>query len=196
MSVEIKLFGLRTEPLFKLQKSNDRCAVYYFFFNCFIKLIFFSFFYFHYLLLSFAEEYLNYCLQYPVHHMKCVRSHVMKMLHRYTTVHVELRDLIGNSHTYDDYFAVCNRVRVLMQESGRVDADYTCSWYRRYRQTLTTTDGGDIIVQKPVCTSKDNMVNLATSFNHGLSTEDGEDPWSTGGGESCGGIFESLFSYA
>ena len=29
-----------------------------------------------------TEEYLNNCLQYPVHHMKCVRSHVQKMLHR------------------------------------------------------------------------------------------------------------------
>ena len=84
----------------------------------------------------YTEEYLHYCNKYPVHHMKCVRSHIMKMLHRYTTVHIELRDLIGTSHTIDDYFDVCNRVRTLMLESKRCDNDYTCSWYMRYRQTL------------------------------------------------------------
>lgn len=140
---------------------------------------------------SCTEEYLNYCLKYPVHHMKCVRSHVMKMLHRYTTVHVELRDAIQFSHTFEDYFAVCNSVRVLMEESHRVDADYSCTWYRRYRQTYTTTDDGEVIIQKPVCNSKDSMLDLTTSFNN--FNGEGEDPWSTGDGE-CGGIFESLFN--
>ena len=41
--------------------------------------------------------------------MKCVRSHVMKMLHRYTTLHVELRDLIGTSYTLEDYHQVNHR---------------------------------------------------------------------------------------
>jgi hypothetical protein len=53
-----------------------------------------------------AEEYLSYCAQYPVHHMKIVRSHVMKMLHRYTTLHVELRDLIGTTYTLEGYMQV------------------------------------------------------------------------------------------
>jgi tRNA-dihydrouridine synthase len=53
-----------------------------------------------------VEEYLSYCAQYPVHHMKIVRSHVMKMLHRYTTLHVELRDLIGTTYTLEGYMQV------------------------------------------------------------------------------------------
>jgi tRNA-dihydrouridine synthase len=53
-----------------------------------------------------TEEYLSYCAQYPVHHMKIVRSHVMKMLHRYTTLHVELRDLIGTTYTLEGYMQV------------------------------------------------------------------------------------------
>jgi tRNA-dihydrouridine synthase 1 len=140
-----------------------------------------------------TEEYLRNCLKYPVHHMKCVRSHVMKMLHRYTTVHVELRDMIGVSQTFDAYFEVCNTVRRLMTESGRQDKDYTCSWYRRYRETIETDQNGDEVrVQKPIYTSKDNMVDLTTSFNH--CGEDGVDVWGTDDSENCGGIFESLFN--
>ena len=135
----------------------------------------------------YTEEYLHYCIKYPVHHMKCVRSHIMKMLHRYTTVHIELRDLIGTSHTIDDYFGVCNRVRTLMHESKRCDNDYTCSWYMRYRQTLEINQNGEeIIINKPVYTSKDKLVDVTTSFSHG----EGENCW---GNEQEGGIFDSLF---
>ena len=140
-----------------------------------------------------TEEYLNNCLKYPVHHMKCVRSHVMKMLHRYTTVHVELRDMIGLSHTFDDYFNVCNRVRALMEDSGRVDKDYTCSWYRRYRETIEKDENGeDVKIIKPTYTTKDKLVDMTTSF---LNSGDGENVWGEEGSEECGGsIFDSLFA--
>ena len=32
--------------------------------------------------LELTEEYLHFCEKYPIHHMKCVRSHCLKMLHR------------------------------------------------------------------------------------------------------------------
>lgn len=84
-------------------------------------------------------------------------------------------------------------MRVLMKESNRVDSDYTCSWYMRYRQTATLGEDGSqvIIASKPVVTCKDNLVDLSTSFNHGTSG-DGEDVW--GDGECGGGIFAGMFS--
>lgn len=138
-----------------------------------------------------TEEYLHSCLKYPVHHMKCVRSHVLKMLHRYSTVHVEIRDLIGTSHTFDDFFGVCNRVRALMVESGRVDADYTCSWYRRYRETIEKDENGEEVkIIKPTYASKDKLIDMTTSF----LSNDGENVWGEEGEECGGGIFDSMFN--
>jgi hypothetical protein len=83
-----------------------------------------------------------------------------------------------------------------MKESNRVDADYKCSWYRRYRQSVELgEDGTEVVTQKPVVTHKDNLVNLTTSFNH--SSGDGVEVWgdtSEECGNEGGGIFSSLFS--
>lgn len=51
--------------------------------------------------------------------MKCVRSHVMKMLHRYSARHVLLRDRIGNANTIPGFLEVCQYVRELVRETLR-----------------------------------------------------------------------------
>lgn len=69
------------------------------------------------LVLEPLEEYLHYAETYPVWHMKCVRSHIMKMLHRYSSRHVELRDMIGIANTIPQFLEVCQRVRQLVQDT-------------------------------------------------------------------------------
>ncbi len=64
-----------------------------------------------------VEEYLQYAEKYPVWHMKCIRSHTMKMLYRYSTRHVELRDMIGVANTIPQFFEVCRHTRRLVQET-------------------------------------------------------------------------------
>jgi hypothetical protein len=80
-----------------------------------------------------------------------------------------------------------------MKESSRTDEDYTCSWYRRYRQTVEISpDGTEVHIIKPTYASKDQLVDLTTSFNHGT----GSDEWACGEGDSGegAGIFASLFA--
>ena len=141
--------------------------------------------------------------------MKCVRSHVMKMLHRYTCVHLELRDLIGVTTTLPGYFEVCNRVRTLMAEAPsprdlgeagelhstpRSDEYYQCSWYLRYRQAMElNADGEEVIVQKRVFNSKENMLDLTTSFMNDGCDNNGSEAWGQDTDENGGGIFSSLF---
>jgi hypothetical protein len=74
---------------------------------------------------------------------------------------------------------------MLMKESNRVDADYTHSWYRRYRQSVSLgEDGNELIVAKPVITCKDNMLNMRTSLIYGDEEA----------GECGGGLFANMFS--
>jgi tRNA-dihydrouridine synthase len=61
----------------------------------------------HKIFLIILEQYLDYCELYPVHPPKCVRSHMLKFLYRYTVQHTVLRDMCGVSHTLDDYRNVC-----------------------------------------------------------------------------------------
>jgi tRNA-dihydrouridine synthase 1 len=146
-------------------------------------------------LLGRAEEFLHMCEKYPVWHMKCVRSHVMKMLYRYICVHTELRDIIVLSVTLPAYLEVCHHLRTLMQQAGRGHDQYSCSWYRRYRQSLEVSEGGaDVVVQKQLFNQKEKMLDLQTSFLH--APDEGEDVWGlTGeeGAEGGGGIFASMF---
>jgi tRNA-dihydrouridine synthase 1 len=53
-----------------------------------------------------TEEYLDLCLQYPGNCMRVVRSHVMKMMHRYFCRHEHLRDMAATAHSYDTFFNV------------------------------------------------------------------------------------------
>eukprot|EP01034_Spumella_vulgaris_P021335 gene21335-27365_t len=140
-----------------------------------------------------TEDYLHYAEQYPVWHMKCIRSHVMKMLYRYIAKHPdELRDLCGMSHTIPAFFEVCRLARELVTNSllangtasdvpqdseaysasvrTAEDAEYSVSWYRRYsRQTDEVTGGVSIDVEGKV--KKDRLLDLKTSFLR--STKDG-----------------------
>jgi len=81
-----------------------------------------------------------------------------------------------------------------MDQAGRVDSDYTCSWYRRYRETYEKdANGEDVKIIKPTYASKDKLIDMTTSFLH---SDDGKNVWGNDeDGEECGGsIFESMFS--
>ncbi|KAJ1414299.1 hypothetical protein B484DRAFT_454848 [Ochromonadaceae sp. CCMP2298] len=147
-------------------------------------------------LLGRAEEFLRLCEQYPVWHMKCVRSHVMKMLYRYICVHVELREMLGMACTVPAYLQICQHVRTLMQQAGRDHDQYSCSWYMRYRQTLEVNEAGEgVVVQKRMLNTKDRMMDLEGSFLHQISQPAGEDVWGLAADDGEGvGIFASLFS--
>lgn len=84
--------------------------------------------------LDLAEEYLAMCDIYPVWQFKSIRSHFMKMCHRYFWVHTDVRDKTGSkTGSYGglvDLKEVCRDLRALIVN----DADYTETWYRRYRK--------------------------------------------------------------
>lgn len=84
--------------------------------------------------LDLAEEYLAMCNEYPVWQFKSIRSHFMKLCHRYFWVHTDIRDKSGSkTGSYGglvDLHEVCRDLRRLIVN----DTDYTGSWYRRYRK--------------------------------------------------------------
>jgi len=85
--------------------------------------------------LDLAEEYLAMCNVYPVWQFKSIRSHFMKLCHRYFWIHTDIREKsgakIGHSTSgMDDLLEVCRDLRAVIVN----DADYTDSWYRRYRK--------------------------------------------------------------
>lgn len=57
--------------------------------------------------LDLAEEYLDLCVTYPTYHMKTVRSHLLKYLYRYHSIHDELRDAIIEASTLEEFQSVC-----------------------------------------------------------------------------------------
>ena len=167
----------------------------------------------------FVEEYLRYAEQYPVWHMKCIRSHVMKMLYRYINVHVELRDMCGLSHTIEQFFGVCRRCRELVDEQLILknkelypqqcteETEYTVSWYRRYARITEYEGGDDPSTGRPfelpysARNKKDALLDLKSSWIH--STYDRSDTENVWGGDAAnddeddsGGcsIFASIFN--
>jgi tRNA-dihydrouridine synthase 1 len=143
--------------------------------------------------LELAEEYLQLATTYPPRHMKAVRSHVQKMLHRYICTHVELRDMIGQAKTMEDFYAVCNHVRELMRAAGNTDSNYNVSWYLRYRCTGGAAgaeggDGSNTLQAKPTVEAK-LLMNLQSSFQtFAMSSERSGGEW-----DECGGVFASIF---
>ena len=63
-----------------------------------------------------AEEYLEFIEQYPTWHYRTMRSHMQKMLHRYSSVHTDLRDMIGSSHELSEFRACISRARDLVEQ--------------------------------------------------------------------------------
>lgn len=56
--------------------------------------------------LELAEEYLELVSQYPVNHMRTIRSHLIKMLYRYICIHTELRLQLIDALNIDDFHDV------------------------------------------------------------------------------------------
>jgi len=139
-----------------------------------------------------AEQYLDFCRQYPVHPIKCVRSHLIKMLHRYTVKHTELREMYGTAHTLDEFADVCKICRELISVNG--EESYTESWYYRYNSSRYSDEVKSVPLN--IVLDKDMLVNKKTSFLTSTNNEStADDLWGTVEGddneEYCG-IFHSL----
>ena len=165
-----------------------------------------------------SEEYLHHAEQYPVWHMKCIRSHVMKMLYRYIAKHPDqLRDLCGVSCTIPAFLEVCRLARELVAASlltngtplsevpadsedhsaavrSAEDTEYSVSWYRRYSRESDAV-AGDVAIDVEGKVKKDRLLDLKTSFLR--STRDGapdpDDVWCLGEEEDNCSLFSSLF---
>lgn len=156
-----------------------------------------------------AEEYLDYAEKYPPRHMKTVRSHIQKMLHRYIVQHVELRVMNGEAHSLEEFRAVCQHCRELIGD--KPDSDYDVSWYRRYR----VGDAGEVMAagqdSKRAATEQLNMANSfmqatapgvdggiwGSNSNNGGADCEGRDGNGDGDdGEQCAGVFDFMFGTA
>lgn len=151
---------------------------------------------------------MRYAEKYPVWHMKCIRSHVMKMLYRYINVHVELRDMCGLSHTIEQFFGVCRRCRELVTNQlitneSTEDSEYSVSWYRRYARITEYEGGDDPTTGKPfevpysARNKKDALLDLKSSWIRSTYDSSEENVWGGAGGEEENGscsIFASIFS--
>ena len=110
--------------------------------------------------------------------MKCVRSHILKMLYRYISVHTDIRNNCGSSHTMDDFRNLIKDIRRRIQEeqeasliesvepSTPVRRDkYWISWYNRHKYEAENGEE-----KKPIV-NKDDLINLKTSFLHGAEDD-------------------------
>lgn len=124
---------------------------------------------------------MDFCEKYPVYHYRIIRTHIMKMLFKYSNIHVELRDQLSVSYTIEEFRAVCRLCREFIAGQERGEDAYPVSWYNRHRFDLET---GQVISKKPVNLS-DQMLNLKSSFLGG------DEQWECGENNECG-IFDSL----
>ncbi|SBS87702.1 tRNA-dihydrouridine synthase, putative [Plasmodium ovale] len=80
-----------------------------------------------------ANEYYDLFLKYESN-TKYLKGHLFKMLYKYFQVHTDLRDLLNDCHTINDYLhfqTVLNEKR-----NTGVLTESTHSWYRRYRKSF------------------------------------------------------------
>lgn len=54
-----------------------------------------------------SVEYLQLCEEYPVWQLKSVRSHCMKYLYRYLTVHTDLRTELAMANSIEAILGIC-----------------------------------------------------------------------------------------
>jgi tRNA-dihydrouridine synthase 1 len=57
--------------------------------------------------LDMTDEYLQFCIRYPVWPFKSVRSHVYKYLHRYLCLFTNLREAAATSQTIEELQSIC-----------------------------------------------------------------------------------------
>lgn len=108
----------------------------------------------------------------------------MKMLFRYSTKHVELRDACSTSYTMEDFRRVCQLCRELIAAEGGESA-YPVSWYNRHRFDANT----GAAISKPGFKDPDQLLDLSSSFLRGGA---GDEMWECGENGECG-VFEGIF---
>lgn len=134
------------------------------------------------------EEYLDFCERFPVYHYRIIRSHVMKMLFRYSSKHVEIRDACSTSYVMEDFRRVCRLCRDFIAAEGGESA-YPVSWYNRHRYNTSTGAAED----KPGYKDPQQLLDLSSSFlRSGLASEADGGVWDCGENNECG-VFGNIF---
>jgi hypothetical protein len=136
--------------------------------------------------LDITEEYLAFCRKYPeMYHFKMVRSHIMKMMHRYFCKHTELRDRCARVHSIDELEEICKECRLVMEE----DSKYTYSWYQRHRNCPYLHTGSSGLASSEAINK--SMAN--NMLQHSIDASK-EKLWENldEGDNQCGGVFGAL----
>lgn len=90
--------------------------------------------------LDLCQEYLDLCGAHSPGSMRVVRSHVMKMLHRFFVVHEDLRDLAATARSIPDFLRLVALVRLAVRDED----DYRVTWYRRHMRAPTHAHSGRV----------------------------------------------------
>jgi tRNA-dihydrouridine synthase 1 len=134
-----------------------------------------------------AEEYLDFCERYPVYHYRIMRSHIMKMLFKYSAKHSEIRDACSSTYTMEDFRRVCQLCRQFIESEGGESA-YPVTWYNRHRFNANTGENEN----KPRYNGPDQLLDLSNSFLRGNGYDADGGIWECGENEECG-VFGSIF---
>lgn len=120
--------------------------------------------------LDLTDEYLDICRVHTPYHFRTIRSHMQKFLHRYLQNHTDLRDMLTQSFSIDEFKNVVAQTRAALQPRGssigaetrentaveeqdadednplqnsQLDAGYAdTTWYMRHRMTSTSAFSG------------------------------------------------------
>eukprot|EP01038_Epipyxis_sp_PR26KG_P007479 gene7479-10193_t len=110
-----------------------------------------------------ADEYLSFCGIYPTRHMKTIRLHLIKFLHRYIDQHTVLRDALGKAHSMEEFRDAINLCRELVQDESL----YAETWYRRYRNAA-----GKVLTGTNIQT-----INMKNSFIFANNHKNDDEIW-------------------
>ncbi|CRH04048.1 tRNA-dihydrouridine synthase, putative [Plasmodium relictum] len=80
-----------------------------------------------------VNEYYDLFLKYESN-TKYLKGHLFKMLYKYFQIHTELRDLLNNCNSLNDYLNF--RVTINEKKKMGILMESPYSWYRRYRKNL------------------------------------------------------------
>ncbi|ETW29250.1 hypothetical protein PFFCH_03300 [Plasmodium falciparum FCH/4] len=80
-----------------------------------------------------VNEYFELYLKYESN-TKYLKGHLFKFLYKYFQVHTDLRDLLNNCHTLNDYINFKNVLNERKNMGTLTETSY--SWYRRYRKDI------------------------------------------------------------
>eukprot|EP00605_Chrysophyceae_sp_TOSAG23-4_P000673 GSChrysophyteH1.ASY1.ANO1.755.1 assembled CDS len=92
--------------------------------------------------LDLTDEYLDICRVHTPYHFRTIRSHMQKFLHRYLQNHTDLRDMLTQSFSIDEFKNVVAQTRAALQPRGSSIGYADTTWYMRHRMTSTSAFSG------------------------------------------------------